>query len=130
MRNVLTVNRQRPVNLDLGTLTFPPMAIASILHRISGIVLFLLLPAMLYFLSLSLRDNASFMHLQVLLGSPFYKCVLWAFCGAWWYHVLAGFRHMLMDCGFGESLDAGKLGAILVIALGVVGVIVLGVWLW
>ena len=124
------MKHQRPVNLDLSTLSYPPMAIASILHRLSGVVLFLLFPVILYFLYCSLQDNVSFLSLQSELSQPMYKSIVWVFGAAWWYHVVAGLRHVLMDCGVGESLKAARVGAILVIGLGVVGAILLGVWLW
>ncbi|MDI9819179.1 MULTISPECIES: succinate dehydrogenase, cytochrome b556 subunit [unclassified Legionella] len=124
------MKQKRPINLDLGTMKFPPMAIASILHRLSGIVLFLLMPAMLYFLGLSLLSNESFAELQQTLSSPFHKLVLWAFGTALVYHLLAGIRHLLMDVGYGEELDAGRRSAIFVIGLTVILTILLGIWIW
>jgi succinate dehydrogenase / fumarate reductase cytochrome b subunit len=130
MRKKYTVNHKRPVNLALGSMKYPPMAIASILHRISGLVLFLLLPIMLYFLSLSLRSAESFAHLQTLLMSPYCKLLLWGFSAAFIYHVIAGIRHMLMDMGYGEELGSGRVGAIIVIVLAVISAVILGVWIW
>lgn len=124
------MNKKRPVNLDLGTLKFPVMAIASILHRISGLVLFLLLPLMMWFLHHSLESEASFAQLQPLLTHPFYKLLIWAFCAALTYHLLAGVRHVLMDCGIGESLCSGRFSARLVIGSAVILTILLGIWIW
>lgn len=126
----VTVNYQRPINLDLGSLKFPPMAIASILHRISGLMLFLLLPFMMYLLSVSLRSSTSFDYLQTLLINPCYKLVLWAFSAALIYHLLAGFRHMFMDIGFGEQLHTARRSAIVVIVCAIILTIGLGVWIW
>lgn len=124
------MNKKRPVNLDLSTLKFPPMAIASILHRISGVVLFLLLPIMLYLLSMSLRSESTFYELQAMLGLSQYKLVIWAFGAALVYHLFAGIRHMIMDLGFGEQLESARRSAILVIALGVISTLFLGIWIW
>jgi succinate dehydrogenase / fumarate reductase cytochrome b subunit len=126
----VTVNHQRPVNLDLSTLKFPPMAIASILHRISGMALFLLLPLMMFFLSRSLQSPESFAALQVQLTSPYCKGLLWAFSTALIYHILAGFRHMIMDIGFGEQLATARRSAIALIALAILLTLCLGVWIW
>ena len=126
----MTVNHQRPVNLDLGSLKFPPMAIASILHRISGLVLFLLLPFMMYFLSMSLHSLSSFDHLQVMLHRPCNKLLLWAFSCALIYHVIAGFRHMFMDMGFGEQLAVARRSAITVIVVSIILTVFLGIWIW
>jgi len=124
------VNHNRPVNLDLGSLKYPPMAISSILHRISGVVLFLLLPVMLYFLNLSLQSGASFDQLQIVLARPHYKLLLWVFSAALIFHILAGIRHLLMDVGFGEGLTSGKQSAVTVIALAAILTIFLGIWIW
>ncbi|MGL5372028.1 MAG: succinate dehydrogenase, cytochrome b556 subunit, partial [Plesiomonas shigelloides] len=52
-----TVNKQRPVNLDLKTISFPITAIASILHRVSGVITFIALGILLWLLSLSLSSE-------------------------------------------------------------------------
>jgi succinate dehydrogenase / fumarate reductase cytochrome b subunit len=124
------VNDKRPVNLDLTSLKYPPMAIVSILHRISGIALFLLMPVMLYLLNLSLRSEASFGELQVQLLNPWWKFVLWVFCSALVYHLLAGIRHIIMDLGWGETLSASRKTALGVVLLAVLSTVFLGVWIW
>ena len=124
------MNNKRPVNLDLGSLKYPPMAIASILHRISGLVLFLLLPVMLYFLQCSLVSKESFDELQATLTSPYYRLLLWIFSVALIYHVLAGIRHLLMDIGVGEQLGVGRQSANIVIILAIICTIFLGIWIW
>ncbi len=80
------MNKNRPVNLDLGSLKYPPMAIASILHRLSGLLMFVLLPFMLCYLGMSLRSLESFEALRVQLMNPWTKLVFWAFSSAWAYH--------------------------------------------
>lgn len=124
------VTQQRPVNLNLASLSYPPMAIASILHRISGLVLFLLLPIMLCFLHSSLESPSAFNALQTTLAQPFYKVILWIFSSALLYHLFAGIRHLIMDLGFGESLNSAKRSALFVIILSILTVICLGVWIW
>jgi succinate dehydrogenase / fumarate reductase cytochrome b subunit len=124
------VNKKRPVNLELTSLTYPPMAIASILHRISGIVLFLLLPLMLYLLNMSLHSAESFAQTQALINTLSYKLIIWSFCVALIYHLLAGIRHIVMDFGFGEQLSAGRYSATGVIILATILAIILGIWIW
>jgi succinate dehydrogenase / fumarate reductase cytochrome b subunit len=123
------VNDKRPINLDLTSLKYPPMAIVSILHRISGLVLFLLMPVMLYLLSLSLHSTESFTHLQTLLLKPSYKFLLWVFSISLVYHLLAGIRHMIMDLGYGEELGAGRISATIIIIAAFILAIFLGIWL-
>lgn len=124
------MNKKRPVNLDLSTMKFPVMAIASILHRASGIVLFLLLPILLFILSSSLQSPEGFTQTLSMLNNPLYKLVLWAFSAALAYHILAGIRHMIMDLGVGEHLYAGRVTAYSVIVLALISTILLGIWIW
>jgi succinate dehydrogenase / fumarate reductase cytochrome b subunit len=130
MRKKQTVNKKRPVNLDLSSMKFPPMAIASVLHRISGIVLFILLPVMLFILSKSLHSEEFFAQTKMMIAHPGYKLVLWAFSAAMIFHVLAGIRHILMDLGFGEHLETGRRTSIFVIVLAAILTIFLGIWIW
>lgn len=123
-------NNKRPVNLDLLTLKFPPMAISSILHRISGILIFVLFPIILFILGNSLHSEETFQQLGLMLTTPYYKLILWAFGSAMIYHVIAGIRHIIMDLGFGESLCAGRMSSIAVIILAAISVIFLGIWIW
>jgi succinate dehydrogenase / fumarate reductase cytochrome b subunit len=92
--------------------------------------MFLLLPLIIYFLSLSLKSAESFAQLQTILAGPFYKLILWVFSAAVIYHLLAGIRHMIMDLGYGESICAGRRTAIFVISLAVILTIFLGIWIW
>jgi len=124
------MNHKRPVNLDLGSLKFPPMAIASILHRISGVILFLLMPLMLYILKLSLSSPESFDQLQVWLQCFYLKLLLIAFTAALVYHLLAGIRHICMDFGIGEELSSSRTSSIIVIILAGILTILLGIWIW
>lgn len=120
------MNQKRPVNLALTTLKYPPMAIVSILHRISGLMLFLLMPFMLYLLALSLKNADSFDRLQ----DACCKLLLWAFGAALLLHLIAGIRHLLMDMGFGEQLEAGRRSAVAVMVLAAVLIILLGIRIW
>ena len=124
------MNKKRPVNLDLATMKFPPMAIASILHRISGIVLFVFIPFVLYLLDKSLQSNHSFEQTKLLLSNPWIKVLVWAGLSALFYHLFAGIRHLLMDLGLGESVTAGRKSSVGVIILAIFAVILLGIWLW
>lgn len=121
---------KRPVNLDLRTFHFPSHAIASILHRIAGIVLFIFIPLLLWMLQTSLASYEQFILLQEQLTSPLFKVLVWGLLTAFLYHLLAGIRHLIMDMGIGESLSAGRWTAKLVIALAIALSIGVGVWLW
>ncbi len=124
------MQKQRPKNLNLFTIRFPIPAIASILHRLSGFLLFLIIPLILWGLYLSLDSQQSFDDLRELFTTPWSKFLIWVSLSAFVYHFIAGIRHLLMDIGIGESLKIGKLSAILTIALAAIAIILIGVWLW
>ncbi len=124
------MKQKRPINLDLGTMKFPPMAIASILHRISGVLMAFLLPILLYLLDLSLANETSFKGVQLSIANPYWKLLLWTFVAALIYHLLAGIRHLIMDMGYGEDLNSGRRSAIGVVGLAVVLTILAGIWIW
>ncbi len=120
----------RPVNLDLTTIHFPPAAIASILHRISGVILFLLIPLALWLLQLSLASPDDFDTVQGYFSTFWIKFIVWAGLTGLIYHLLAGIRHLLMDTGIGEEGTSGQWSAKLVIGVASVFSILAGVWLW
>lgn len=124
------MNHKRPVNLDLASLKFPSTAIASILHRITGVALFVLMPVMLYLLNQSLHSEASFAELKIQLQYPGWKFILWSFSSALTYHLFAGIRHLLMDLGFGDHLAGARVTATGVIVLSILSSIYLGVSIW
>lgn len=124
------VNNKRPVNLDLTTIKLPITAIVSILHRASGILVFLLIPFLLGWLAHSLKSPESFAALQTCLSHPLTKLFVFVFFAGLIYHLVAGVRHLLMDLGIGEGKQSGKCGARLVMVVSAIVVICLGVWLW
>lgn len=121
---------KRPINLNLLTISFPLPAIVSILHRISGIILFLLIPFVLWELNLSLRTSQDFDTVHQLLTTPCAKFIIWASLSALTYHLIAGIRHLLMDVGIGETLKTGKLGAQLTLIISLILIVLIGIWLW
>lgn len=121
----------RPVNLDLGTISLPIPALVSILHRISGIVLVAGMVLLLWMLDASLASQERFAQLATLLESSLlFRLVLWLVLAALIYHTLAGVRHLLMDMGIGESLEGGRRGAKIVLAAFVLLTLIAGAWIW
>ncbi|MCY1528913.1 Succinate dehydrogenase cytochrome b556 subunit [compost metagenome] len=124
------VNSQRPVNLDLRTIKLPVTAYTSILHRISGVILFLGIAVLLFALDKSLGSEEGFEQVKACLTHPLAKLVIWGLLSALLYHLVAGIRHLIMDMGIGETLEGGKLGSKIVIAVSVVLIVLAGVWVW
>ncbi|WP_426142720.1 succinate dehydrogenase, cytochrome b556 subunit [Pseudomonas sp. DWP3-1-2] len=124
------VNSQRPVNLDLRTIKLPVTAYTSILHRVSGVILFVGIAIMLYALGKSLGSEEGFEQVKACMNSVLAKLVVWGLLSALLYHLVAGVRHLVMDMGVGETLEGGKLGSKIVIAVSAVLIVLAGVWIW
>lgn len=127
---VAIVKDNRPVYLNLFQFKFPVTAIASILHRLSGVFLFLLIPGLLYALSLSLASVHSFHTVKSWFTAPCCQWVLAFMAVALCYHVLAGLRHLLMDCHVGDGKESGRQGAYAVIGLTALFALWLGYCIW
>lgn len=124
------VNRQRPVYLDITKYKFPITAIVSILHRISGVIIFLFIPFLLWALDMSLQSGEQFQALLRYLDNVAMKLLVWILLAAIIFHWVAGIRHLLMDVGVGESHYGGRMGANIVIIISIVLIILSGIWLW
>jgi succinate dehydrogenase / fumarate reductase cytochrome b subunit len=126
----MAVDDKRPVNLDLSTIKLPLPAVASILHRISGVFLFVGIAVLLYMLDVSLESAESFAALQALLQSVTARFLVWLILAGLIYHSVAGVKHLLMDVGVGETLEGGMQGAKIVFVVSAVLIVMVGVWLW
>jgi len=108
----------RPVFLNLFQIRLPVQGVASIAHRISGILLFLFIP---FVLSLLMHASASEEGYAWVLGvinmavlMPVFFLIAWAF----WHHLFAGVRHLLLDLELGVEKQPSRISALLVISLG------------
>jgi succinate dehydrogenase / fumarate reductase cytochrome b subunit len=124
------VKKERPVNLDLSTIKFPASARASILHRVTGVAMFIALVFVLWAWATSLSSPEGFDLVAGLMTSFVAKFIAWGTLTVLTYHILGGIRHLLMDMGHGEELESGNKSATLVIALWVIVSALAGVWLW
>lgn len=121
---------KRPVNLDLGTIALPITAIASILHRITGVLLVAGIALLLWILDASLASQESFDTLKECADSVLFKLVLWAVLSGLIYHTCAGIKHLIMDLGYGESMEGGVAGARTVFVATVILILIVGAWIW
>ncbi|MDY6890443.1 MAG: succinate dehydrogenase, cytochrome b556 subunit [Pseudomonadota bacterium] len=125
------MNKNRPVNLDLRTIKQPLPAITSILHRVSGVALFFGAIFMLYVLSLSLESQAGFDRAAEMLQESFLaKLIAWGLVSALLYHFFAGIKHLIMDLGYCEELESGRLAAKVTLVVAVIAILLAGVWIW
>jgi succinate dehydrogenase / fumarate reductase cytochrome b subunit len=85
---------------------------------------------MLYALDKSLASEEGFAQVKACMTSPLAKLVIWGLLSALLYHLVAGLRHLIMDMGVGETLEGGKLGSQIVLAVSAVIIVLAGVWIW
>lgn len=122
--------RQRPVYLNLFRLKLPVTGMVSILHRVTGVLLVLAIPGLLYLLDLSLAGEEGFQRARALLASWPARLTLLAVAGGYVLHLLAGVRHLLMDIDIGIELGAARRGAWgVLIATALLVTTLAGLWL-
>ena len=120
----------RPVFLNLFAIKLPIVAVVSFLHRVSGVALFGASFYLLWLLWLSLESKSDFELLKTTLAHPIHSLLLWFTLSLLGYHLIAGARHLLLDLQIGDSLRAGRLGAMLVLLCSGALSIAIGVWFW
>ncbi len=120
----------RPIFLDLTAIQFPITAIVSICHRISGVIIFLAIPFLLWLLQLSLIAPETFYDLKYSLPHSSLRWLLWVVMAAVIFHICAGIRHLVMDMGYAESLKAGRQTSMVVFIVAILLTVIAGIYLW
>jgi len=125
------VKKKRPVNLDIGSIKLPITSYVSILHRVSGVVLFFAVALLLCVFDASLESKQSFQSLKESFTSPLIQFVIWAALAALAYHFVAGIRHLIMDLGFGEdSFESGRRSAWVVVVVAILLMVAISGWIF
>jgi succinate dehydrogenase / fumarate reductase cytochrome b subunit len=125
------VVRPRPVYLNLLAIRQPLPAIVSILHRITGALLFVVgIPALLWFVQRSLASPDAFTAAMRPLASPVGKLVLLGLVWGYVYHLLAGLRHLALDLHVGIKLAPARSSAAVLLVASVLLLLVIAVRLW
>lgn len=94
----------------------PAAGMVSILHRISGAMMFLLLPFILYLFDLSITSEISFATLQGFASHWFVKLLILAISWGYLHHFCGGIRHLIMDAHIGLSKEGARKSAKMVFA--------------
>ncbi|MCX7946140.1 MAG: succinate dehydrogenase, cytochrome b556 subunit [Hydrogenophilus sp.] len=124
------LRQRRPKFLNLLEIHLPLPGVVSILHRISGAGLFLLLPFLIYLLDLSLMSPVSFARFEQLVDHGLVKVILLGVLWAYLHHLCAGVRFLLIDLHIGVDRTSAFQSARVVLMVSVALTVVLGVWLW
>ncbi len=124
------VTNKRPKFLVLYQIRLPLPALVSILHRISGVLMFLALPVLLWLLQASLRSPDSYAALAGVLAHPAAKLLLLLLLWALLHHLCAGIRFLAIDLHWGVKLAPARASSKLVLAVSLALTVLLGVRLW
>lgn len=114
---------KRPVYLNLFQIHFPVGAVVSITHRISGILMFALIPVLIYMLEQSVSTAQGYARVVQILDTLPVRIILVMVIWAFAHHVFNGIRQLLIDIDIGVSREGSRRSAWTVI---VAGVMVLG----
>ncbi len=107
----------RPVNINLFKIRLPMSALISITHRLSGIyVFFVTLPLSIILFQKALTESSYDAISLLIQTSSFFSTFVYFSFLIFLYHILTGFRHLLMDIHIGENLKASNMSAIFVIS--------------
>jgi len=112
--------QKRPVFLNLMQIRLPITAVMSIAHRLTGILLFLALPFLIYVLEQTLQNEQSFVFVRESLDSIPVKIILIVLAWSFLHHLLAGIRYLLLDIDIGVELPPARSSAWLVIFLALI----------
>ena len=130
-----SVKKDRPVfrNIGLAQLVkyrLPWAGKVSILHRISGAVLFLLLPFILYLFDQSLASELSYQKFQAFTSSILVKIICLGLIWCFLHHFCAGIRYLLLDLEIGVEKSESNRSAIIVLVVGLVLTAIVGLKLF
>jgi len=121
---------RRPVYLNLLKIKLPLPGLVSIMHRVSGLFLFLLLPALLYALQQTLVSEQGFAEVKTWLQWPLAKLAVLAVVWAYLHHFCMGLRYLALDFDIGVDLPQARFSAKLVLVASIAATVLIGVWLW
>jgi succinate dehydrogenase / fumarate reductase cytochrome b subunit len=124
-------NNNRPRYLNLVKISMPITAVVSIAHRLSGALLVVAIPFLIYALQMSVSSVQQYARLMEAMQYPLLKGVIIVLLWSFLHHFFAGIRFLLIDIDAGVSKPAARLsaGLVHVIAIGVTLLVAVGVLL-
>ena len=124
------MNKKRPKYLALHQIKLPLPGIVSILHRVSGLLLFCALPLLLLMLQYSLRSTETYTQLIAVLSYPLIKIMLIGLLWAFLHHFCAGLRYLAVDLHLVRDLAQARSSSKVVMVVSLALTVYLGVKLW
>lgn len=124
------MNKKRPKHLALHLIKLPLPGFVSILHRVSGLLLFLALPLLLWMLQYSLRSIETYTQLQTVFSHTLFKLLMLGLLWAFLHHFCAGLRYLAIDLHYVRSLAQARSSSKVVLAVSLILTVLLGAKLW
>lgn len=124
------MNENRPKHLDLRLIRLPLPGWISILHRASGVLLFLALPLLLWTLQYSLRSIETYTLLAWMFQHPASKLFLIVLLWAFLHHLCAGIRYLAIDLDYGVKLAQARASSRWVLVVSLALTLLLGARVW
>jgi len=124
------MNKKRPKHLALHQIKLPLPGIVSILHRVSGLLLFIALPLLLLMLQYSLASIETYTQLMDTLANPLLKLMLLGLLWAFLHHFCAGLRYLAVDLHLVHNLAQARNSSKVVMVVSLILTVILGVKLW
>ena len=124
------IKKQRPKFLDPLVIHLPLPGKLSIMHRISGTGMFLILPCLIYLLQLSLGTPQDFEVFRAITHHPLVKLFLLVLLYGFLHHFFMGIRILLIDMHKGVEIHAARKSAKVVLFASITLAVILGVTLW
>lgn len=110
---------KRPVFLNLLQIRLPLNAVASIMHRVAGVVMVFSLPFLIYLFELSLRNEDSFQLMTSMIDQPLISAIMYLLLWAISHHFFAGIRYFLVDFEMIAGRSASRISAVIAIIAGI-----------
>jgi succinate dehydrogenase / fumarate reductase cytochrome b subunit len=122
--------KSRPKHLNLLQIRLPVPGVVSIMHRVSGAALFVMLPFLLYLLQGSLQSPDTYVLFRDTLSNPLVKLILLGLLWAFMHHFCAGIRYLVLDLHIGTALSSARASSFAVLGVSLALTAIFGVWLW
>jgi succinate dehydrogenase / fumarate reductase cytochrome b subunit len=126
----INVSNKRPIHLALYLIKQPLPAIVSILHRISGLLLFFTLPSLLLMLQYSLNSIETYTRLQSVLAHPLIRLMLLGLLWSFMQHFCAGLRLLAIDLHYVRNLAQARISSKMVLVASLLLTALIGEKLW
>jgi succinate dehydrogenase / fumarate reductase, cytochrome b subunit len=124
------INRPKFLNLFILAKHMAMPAKVSILHRVSGVLLVITIPLLIFILHQSLISPNFYLDTHNFLSHPIIKIFFILLVWALLHHICAGIRFLLLDIDLGVAIKSARTSAKIVLAFSIILTIIFGITIW